>query len=796
MLQDRSRTRAGAWRAGLALALGAALAGAAPSAEAATAPVSVTFTAHGVPHVVAKDFYGLGYGYAYAVAKIDLCPLAQVFVDAGGRRAETFGSADKAVNPILGRPTDNLVADLASHLLVDDAAMNEQRAGLAPHTKALVEGYAAGFNRYLADIPPARRPKACRDAARVAPITADDVIRRAASSAMLVGLFDQELSDAQPPSAAGNRKMAAATPMAPLQPSDAGSNGYAFGGAATGNGRGLLLGNPHWYWQPTNRLLEAHLTVPGQYDVMGGSVVGSPLITLGFNRSLAWTQTVATDARGTIYELTLDPFDPTRYLVDGVSRPMQVRTVAVRTRTASGAYETVRHDFWTTEYGPVLASAQMPWTRTHAYALDDVGAHNNRYLNQLLEMGEAKNVHDLKARLSRTMGLFWLNTIAADSRGEALYADMTAVPDVPADVYRDCARPLAIPQSTLVKVLDGSRSACGWRTEAGSPAPGVMPASRKPSRFTRSYVGNSNSSYWVIDAGAPLDGFSPIIGDEQAPTNIRTRHGLLMAARFAGGRTPGASPQADMARLESLLFDNRDHLAELVLDDLLAACDRQPRIRQADGAERDLSASCAVLRRWDRKDELTSRGAQLFREFARLARPAGQEDPATVAGFWRVPFDPKDPIHTPRGLNTATDAPLQLLAKAADRLQAAGVAADAPLAEVQYIERNGQRFPLPGGVIFNRITLTLQAGGYREPIGSADSYIQVVGFDARGPVADTLVVNSQSTDPDSPWYADQAPLFAAKQWVRAPFRVDDVARAAVEPPLRLWPKRPSGGKGR
>jgi acyl-homoserine-lactone acylase len=247
----------------------------------------------------------------------------------------------------------------------------------------------------------------------------------------------------------------------------------------------------------------------------------------------------------------------------------------------------------------------------------------------------------------------------------------------------------------------------------------------------------------------------------------------------SGPKTP------DMSRIETLLFANRDLLADLVLDDLLVACKAHPTITGSDGKSRDLTRTCAILAAWDRKDEMSSVGAHIFREFAREERVPGEEDPATAADFWLTPFDPNDPVTTPRGLRVTGDAPLQALARAADRLEAAGVALDARLGDIQFIERNGVRIALHGGLIYNRISLTLQHGGYTEPMGSADSYLQVVTFDAQGPVADTLLVNSQSSDAGSPWYADQAPLYVKKQWVHPPFSLKDVAGAAIEPPTHL-----------
>jgi len=223
-----------------------------------------------------------------------------------------------------------------------------------------------------------------------------------------------------------------------------------------------------------------------------------------------------------------------------------------------------------------------------------------------------------------------------------------------------------------------------------------------------------------------------------------------------------------------------------VLDDLLRECRAAPEVTWSDGTVHDLRDACDVLQAWDRRDELDSIGAHIFREFAREVRGPRAEDPATLGDFWRVPFDPTDPITTPRGLReSGAAAALQALSRAVDRLASAGVPLGAKLGDVQYLVRNGQRIPVHGGLIYNRISLTLQAGGYTEPMGSADSYLQVVTFGAQGPIADTLLVHSQSTDPESPWYSDQTVMYSQKQWVHPPFTGAAIASAAIEPPLRL-----------
>ena len=79
----------------------------------------------------------------------------------------------------------------------------------------------------------------------------------------------------------------------------------------------MLLGNPHFPWSGPNRFYEMHLTIPGQMDVMGVGIGTYPMVSIGFNKDVAWSHTVSTGKRFTLYELQLAEGDPTTYLVDG-----------------------------------------------------------------------------------------------------------------------------------------------------------------------------------------------------------------------------------------------------------------------------------------------------------------------------------------------------------------------------------------------------------------------------------------------------------------------------------------------
>ena len=83
----------------------------------------------------------------------------------------------------------------------------------------------------------------------------------------------------------------------------------------------------------------------------------------------------------------------------------------------------------------------------------------------------------------------------------------------------------------------------------------------------------------------------------------------------------------------------------------------------------------------------------------------------------------------------------------------------------------------------NQFAPGITAKGLRIDYGS--SYIQTVSFDERGPVAQAILTYSQSTDPQSPHYADQTRLFSRKEWPTLPFHAEDVAKARVGEVLRL-----------
>ena len=118
-----------------------------------------------------------------------------------------------------------------------------------------------------------------------------------------------------------------------------------------------------------------------------------------------------------------------------------------------------------------------------------------------------------------------------------------------------------------ITTLNGSDPSCDWQVDASAAAPGLMPPSQQPSLITTTYAGNSNYSYWLSNPAMRLEGYSPIIGDENAQRTLRTRSGLKFIEEVLE-----AGDKFDQATVENLLFSHRNYGAELFLDEVLEVC--------------------------------------------------------------------------------------------------------------------------------------------------------------------------------------------------------------------------------
>lgn len=736
--------------------------------------VTIAWTDHGIPHITSDTFYGAGVGAGWAAANDNLCMLAEEYVTVAGERSRYFGPASYQISSN-GQTYTNIQSDTFHRIFQDPAngLIDSSAHWDDPRGQDLLAGYVEGYNRYLDDLP-AGRHEACREAPWLRPITEADMERRVNKLQLLASslFFAPYMVDASPlPGLADDVPIGRWPTPENL---GLGSNGYAFGSDATG-GSGMVLGNPHFSWHGPERFAQLHITVPGEYDVMGAALLGVPLVLIGFNEDIAWTHTVSTGWRFSAYELKLVPGNPMQYLHDGQIRDIEVKQVEVPVLRPGGLV-TETHGISFSHYGPIIefsanaAVGGVPgpagdevglmWTPATAYTIRDANAENPRIFEQFFAFGTAGSVGDIETALEDVHGVPWVNTIAADRHGNAFYADISVVPDVPDALWDACNTVVgqALTAAANLPVFDGSTSDCDWRSRQ-------LPASDMP-RTTRSdWVLNSNDSYWLPHPDGALEGYGRMIGTEQSERSQRTRMGYVLIDDML------ADGPLSLEELQDGLFSSRLHAAEDALDNVLSQTCAVGYGLASDGAVIDFDTPCKVLAAWDRTADVDARGLALFERFW-LAAPA----------TWATPFDAENPVATPTDYIGADPRAVRALADAVRELDGAGIPLDAPVRDVRCVERGRDCIPVHGARSElgspSYITFEWSADGWGDVV-HGNSYIQTVTWDG-GVVAEALLAYSQSSDPASPFAADQTLRYAQKDWIRLPFTPAQVAAATQD----------------
>ena len=758
----------------LAFLFGALLASYAFTQSTPRYSAEIRRTSHGIPHITARDVGSLGFGEGYAFAQDHICSLADQVVRARGDRARYFGA---------GEGDRHLNSDLTMRALgLYDQARTMYKT-MPKDLRETIDGYVAGYNQYLSEVGVNKVGGWCRGQEWLLPISAIDLLAYNQSVVITSTNFADMIGTAAPP----KNGVALAAP-AEIPEFDRASNGWALGSEWTANKRGMLLANPHYPWVGANRVWEKHLVIPGELDVYGVGLLGSPGVSIGFNRAVAWTHTVSAGKRFTAYTLDLVPGNPTRYLYDGREREMASREITVAVRQPDGSTVNVTRRVYFSHYGPILNFPGFGWTTKRAVTVRDANENNTAVQAQWFAMNRAKNLEEFKDAHARYNSMPWVNTIAASADGRAWYTDSAATPNL---------KPAAIEAWNKKKdadfltkgawerglvLLNGSDSLNEWIDDPSTRA-GVIPFSRIPQLERRDYVFNANDSFWLANPRQLLTGFSPLQGTEGTPRSLRTRMNVL---HLEDKQATGADGRFNLTELAAAVLSNRSLSAELTRSELVRRCKANPTVR-IDGQPIDLGRACQILANWDGRFEVESVGPVLWREFITQYEPT---DLQKSGALFQSPFDPKDPVGTPNSLAPDKESEPQSLlrlARATRVLDKAGIPIDTPLGKVQYSERSGRRIPIHGGdgtfdgianfVSFspNRTTLEpvqmpekvtgsrlLSKAGY--PVNVGTSFIMALEFTDKGPQAKAFLTYSESGDPESPHYYDQTLLFSAKKW--------------------------------
>ena len=753
---------------------------------------TLTRTPGGIANIEASTLTGGGFGTGYAQAQDGICTLAEEYLSVSGERAQFFGPT--AMN------NDLFWESLIQNKTVENLLALPYPQGPSAQAKELAAGFAAGYDKYLSDIggPSGITDPRCAGKEWVRRIKTIDVWRLLYKLDLKAGASPRAalLATASPPAgqplarkaqdAASSHAIAETEEALGQEISLPGSNGLAIGGEDAANGGGLLISNPHFPWVGGERFWESHIDVPGVYDVIGASLWGSPVITIGHNQHVAWTHTVSTNTTVANFTLKLVPGHTTQYLVDGEAVPMTFQDVTVQV-LEGGVLVPHSHRFYYSKYGPILSSPA--WTTTTATAFDDANETNLRAGDQWLKIGESGSTGELLKSEEEIQGVPWVNTIASDDKGNALYTEIAVTPNLSTS-YLNGACNLS-PSHAVAGPFDGSKSECKLGSDPDSVSPGIMGSSNEPKLMRKDYVENSNNSFWLANANQLLTGFSPALGNENANPGMRSQTGIDMVNQRMGtfnGGVPtdglGSTPGFTAQNLQESWTSYRAMPAERALPGLREICHNA--VNNSGGVinKVNVSAACPILDEYDATAKLNSPGGWLFNRWWASA-------PTTNASFWVNPWTASNIVYTPNTLNTSLAASQNALATAVTDLETRGIPLNASFGQVQYTQRASKIF-VPGcsdgSMCFAVINSTYDNSTAKTATvgGSSSSIVMFTELDsATGPLTKGLLTYSQSEDVTSPFYEDQTLRFSKNEWITLPWTAADVAAQQISPPQSL-----------
>ncbi|HET7233731.1 MAG TPA: acylase [Longimicrobium sp.] len=674
----------------------------------------------GVPHVYGRTTEDLGYGYGWAQAQLHGDAILRLYGLARGRGAEYWGERYAA--------SDRLMRTVGVH-----AAGARAHAAQDAEFRRYVDAFAAGVNAWARAHP----DRIATEVKPVLPVTGADIFAHGyrmmftflalTGGPPIVGMngMPHEFPPGSGPGAAP-----------PRHPSP-GSNAWAISPRRSASGNALLLANPHLPWnEELMRFTEAQLVGPG-IDLSGATLIGLPVIAIGFNDQLGWSHTVNTIDALDVFTLRLAEGG---YRMDGRVRPFETRVDTLRIRQPDGS---VRAEAFTVRrgaQGPVIAESGSTATAVAVEGMNETGM-----LREWWDMGRARSLAEFEGALQR-LQISMFNVVYADRAGHILYLFNGRVPVRAQTAFAQAQGPVR-----------GDTSATLWR--------GVLPYDSLPRIVdpASGYVQNSNSPPWFATLPSPLD---------------PARFPAYLAPRWVGFREQRAlqllarDSSISFGELVAMHHDNHMLLADRILDDLLRAAprSRQPLVRDA----------ARVLARWDRAAEPGSRGALLF---ATWAQRMFEGVPETGRGFAR-PWSAADPIGTPDGLADPRAA-VAVLEEVARGLQGR-IALDVPWGQINRIGgQPGNGAPGDPLGVFHVLMYAPQGEELQAVFG--DTYVAVVEFTPGGPRAQAILTYGNASQPGDPHNRDQLRLLAEKRlrpsWrTRAEIEANLESRTPIERP--------------
>ena len=519
----------------VALAVWEPLSASAPAPDPVTAhDTRIRRDSFGVPHIDGATDADVAYGLAYAESEDDFGTIEGILAAVRGRSAAITGA-------------DGARIDYVSALLDARGQAARHYNDLSPATRALVEAYAAGVNRYADTHASEVR------LSRLFPVNGHDVVAGFALRSPFFFGLDRTLS------ALTANKL---PPRDASPASERGSNGFAVSAARSTDGVTRLISNSHQPWTGGVAWYEAVVHSKQGWDFAGALFPGAPFVLLGHNKFLGWTNTVNRPDLIDTYKLVMDA-DGTHYRYDGQWLPLETHRVWLRVRFGPFVVPVPR-TIARSRQGPVVINTLGSFAVRYA-GFDDV-----RQVEQYYRLNKATSFAEWRAAMAM-QAVPATNFVYADAAGHV------------AMVY-NARFPRRTPGFDWLGTLPGDTSRDVWTTyEPVSSMPMVIDPKS-------GWVANSNNTPFIATgAGDNLEpsGFSPLLGVETYMTNRAYRFRDLFAALG-----DAKIAREDLLRIKFDKGYSRQSWAGTWMARLLAV---DPR------GDKDIAAAQALLRTWDWK---------------------------------------------------------------------------------------------------------------------------------------------------------------------------------------------------
>ena len=688
--------------------------------------VTIYRDAYGVPHIYGKTDGDAAFGMAYAQAEDNFAQLELNFILATGRSAELFGE-------------ETFISDWVVKAMEIPELSKRDYENAKPSTKALLDGYAAGLNHYLATHPNVQ-PRLLSTFEPWYPLA---LIRRMYFAGGFLGRLGFTTTERRAAFEQINQRPLKTAQIQipkidPLARHVYGSNSWAANGKKIQGTGSYLFINPHLPSFGMGQVYEAHVMSDEGWNFTGYSRFGFPFPYVGFGENLGWA---STDNFGDQEDAWVEHFsndsDRLKYQYGTGHRTAAEWHGEIRVKDGGIRKVTFRK----THHGPILAFRNGKFLSAKLAKFDQPG-----WLDQWHAMSRAQNLKEFTAAVS-PLNMQFGNYMYADRAGNIFFVYNGAFPKK--DTSFDWNNP-----------VDGSDPATEWQ---GYHTLEEIPQVLNPSSY---YMQNTNTTPFMtsMSASDPAEGSFPAYMVRESD-NARSRN----ARRILKDRA-----SFDFQTWEHESFDTT--MPEWTISKpILMRAFEETKGSNPERALR-LAPMVGVLNRWNGIASTSSIEATLYADWYERVRPApaasGEQSAELLIaaldavvtrlqndwGDWRVPWG---------DINRAQRAPVDERGRpkfcdTCDSIATPGVPHWSGGSQITWS-------PRPTG-----LKKRYKRGG--------NSYTAIIDFPrdpAEKVIAKSVHVFGASADPKSPHHMDQAKLLAAKHYKNAWLYLDDVKRNAV-----------------